>query len=200
MSDDDDVEMPQQKDRRMLAIGLALVAAACLGYAAMTKQWLVNGERVGFGLIENRVCGGWGTDECSVSSNAKAIEQWMERRTNHEYVSSAFTPAGWATLVELVVAAAGLVGAAALALARKRPQLPITPTTIGLLAIMGSLITGCVFVATKPGEAGFVGVGASFWIFGAGAILGIASAQMLAKINRPVDPDLMADAMNPEQF
>jgi hypothetical protein len=57
-----------------------------------------------------------------------------------------------------------------------------------------------VFVATKPGEAGFVGVGQSFWVFGAGAVLGIAGAQMLAKVNRPSDPDLMSDAMNPDEF
>ena len=39
-----------------------------------------------------------------------------------------------------------------------------------------------------------------FWAFGIGAVMGIAAAQMLAKINRPIDPDLLADAMNPEQY
>jgi hypothetical protein len=37
-------------------------------------------------------------------------------------------------------------------------------------------------------------------VFGAGAVLGIAGAQILAKVNRPVDPDLMHDAMNPDEF
>jgi hypothetical protein len=40
----------------------------------------------------------------------------------------------------------------------------------------------------------------SFWVFGAGALAGLAGASLLAKINRPKDPDLMADAMNPDDF
>jgi hypothetical protein len=196
MSDDDDA--PLAKDRRMLAIALAVVAAACMVYAATTKHWLIKGDLIGFGLTENRMC--MNDEHCTMMSNGEFVDEWQRHRGNEEYVSSAFTPMGWATLVELFVAAAGLLGAAGLAIARKKPQLPITPSTVALLAMMLALVTGCVFVATKPGEAGFVGVGASFWVFGVGAVFGIAGAQMLAKINRPVDPDLMADAMDPDQF
>ena len=109
-------------------------------------------------------------------------------------------PTNRALAIALALAAASLVVAAGIAISGKKPQLPITPTTIALLGIMASLITGCVFVATKPGPAGFVGVGISFWVFGVGAVLGIAGAQMLAKVNRPPDPDLMEGAMNPENF
>ena len=64
----------------------------------------------------------------------------------------------------------GLAGAAGLAIASKKLVLPMSPSTLALLAIMAGLITGCVFVAQKPGEAGYVGVGPSFWMFGAGAV------------------------------
>ena len=85
--------------------------------------------------------------------------------------------AGNAVFALLVAAVAGLVVGAILAIVRAHPRLPIAPTTVALLALMLGLITGCVFVATKPGPAGWVGVGTSFWMFGAGAVLGIAAAQ-----------------------
>ena len=69
----------------------------------------------------------------------------------------------------------------------------MAPPTLALLAIIVGIITGCVFIATKPGPAGFVGAGLSFWMFGGGCVLGIAAAQMLARVNRPLDPDLMSD-------
>jgi hypothetical protein len=70
---------------------------------------------------------------------------------------------------------------------------PIAPTTIALLGVMIGLITGCVFIATKPGPTGMVGVGLSFWIFGVGCVMGIAAAQMMAKVNRPPDPEWTVD-------
>ena len=199
MSDPDDSvdPPPRTRDIRYLAIALAFVAAGCFGYAAFTKHWLVKGDIFGFGLWSYQQCAG---DRCESDSNADFVEKWQQIRGDTEYTSGAFVPAGKATFVLLLLAAAGLVGAAAIALARKHPVLPVSPSSVALLAIMFALIAGCVFVATKPGEAGFVGVGGSFWVFGAGAIAGIAGAQMLAKINRPRDPDLMADAMNPDEF
>ena len=50
-----------------------------------------------------------------------------------------------------------------------------------------------VFVATKPGPPGMVGVGLSFWIFGVGAVMGIVGAQLLAKVNRPPDTEWTVD-------
>jgi hypothetical protein len=191
---------------RSLAILLSLAAAAALVYAALTRQWLVNGnvyEQYGFGLRSSFACGqSFGeAHECDELSNSAYVAHEREvSATSARNTSGAFAPMGWATFVECLLAALGLAAAAGLALARKRPDLPMAPTTLALLAIMAALITGCVFVATKQGAPGFVGVGVSFWIFGAGSVLGIAGAQMLAKVNRPVDPDLMEDAMNPEHF
>lgn len=198
--------MPEPAKNRSLAIALSIAAAVALIYAALTRQWLVNGnqyEQYGFGLRSSYACGqSFGeAHECDEMSNSEYIAHEREvSSASARNASGAFSPMGWATFVECLVAALGLIAAAGIAIAKKRPDWPMAPTTLALLAIMASLITGCVFVATKPGAPGFVGVGMSFWIFGAGSVLGIAGAQMLAKVNRPVDPDLMEDAMNPEHF
>ena len=196
---------PQKRPNRWLAIGLAIAAAACLVTATFTQKWLVNGnvyEQIDFGLRTMSQCGSaFGEAECDRFSNSAFVEQMRSVNAAAERdTSSAFSPMGWATFVECLLAALGLVLAATIALAGKHPDLPMAPTTLALLAIMAALITGCVFVATKPGPPGFVGVGLSFWLFGAGAVLGIASAQLLAKVNRPIDPDLMEGAMKPEEF
>ncbi len=191
--------MPEKKDNRPLAIGLAIAAAACLLFASFTQKWLVNTQlEVGFGLRSNQECAG--PDSCRSQSNSSLVSELQEAEGNSDNASGAFAPMGWVTFGVLLAAALGLLGAAGIAAAKKKPTWPMAPTTVTLLGLMISLITGCVFVATKPGPAGFVGVGLSFWLFGAGAVIGIAAAQMLAKINRPEDPDLMAGAMNPDQF
>jgi len=201
-----DVDPKPNKDNRSLAIGLALGAALLLAFAAFSRTWVARPHGIGFGPM--------GCTSCNVAlpravdapepdtsmSNGAFIEMLRATGIDDKYASSAFAPMGWATFVLCLLAALGLLGAAALALQHKRPDLPIAPTTVALLATMLALITGCVFVATKPGGPGFVGVAMGFWAFGIGAVMAIAAAQMLAKINRPVDPDLLADAMNPEQY
>jgi len=198
-------EAPASKTpSRALAIGLALAAAACLSTAAFTQSWLVNGnvyEQIHFGLRTMTVSGSSFGEQDTTRSNSQVVDEMGEvNAAAARDTSSVFAPMGWATFVESLLSSLGLLVAAAIALARKRPDLAITPTTIALLGVMAGLITGCVFVATKPGPPGYVGVGLSFWLFGAGCVLGIAGAQMLAKINRPADPDLMEGAMNPDQF
>jgi hypothetical protein len=192
------------KPSAVLAIVLALAAAACLSAAAFTNSWLVNGnayEQIHFGLREMTQSGSSFGEADTTRSNAEVVADMREvNAAAARDTSSAFAPMGWATFVECLIAALGLVAAAIIAATRKHPELPITPTTISLLGIMLGLITGCVFVATKPGPPGYVGVGLSFWLFGGGCVLGIAGAQMLAKVNRPPDPDLMEDAMDPDQF
>ena len=193
--------MSEQKsqDNRNFAIAIALGAAACLVYAAFSRHWLVNARvDMMFGLRDNLTCG---SEQCEPTTNAAYVEMIKGMSgLGPEMASDAFSPMGWATTVTCLIAALGLAGAAALALAKKRPALPMSPSTITLLAIMAGLITGCVFVATKPGEGAFVGVGLGFFMFGIGSVGGIVAAQMLAKINRAPDPDLMDGAMNPDEF
>ena len=197
-------EAPKSSNR-VIGIVLALVAGAALIYASVTKQWLSNGtmyEQISFGLRDMSQCGSaFGEKDCDRYSNSEFVQHMNEFGETAAINNSAvFAPMGWITLVACLLAALGLLGAAALAIAGKKPELPMTPSTLALLAIIIGIITGCVFIATKPGPAGFVGAGLSFWVFGGGCVLGIAAAQMLAKVNRPLDPDLMSDAMNADDF
>ena len=183
-------------NNRLLAIALGGVAVALLIFSSFSHRWLFNSarnEEVGFGLRDYYTCqsdGGETTMECRQQSNSVNVFGGD--------VSGAFVPMGWATFIECLVAALGLLGALAIAIAGKRPDPPIAPTTISLLAIMACLITGCIFVATQHEVA--AGVGFGFWAFGGGAVLGLAASLMLSRVNRPIDPDLMEDAMNPDQF
>jgi len=191
---------------RILAIALAFAAAAALIVASFSQGWLANATPDGdvtIGLRTTTECGSIGLtlaepDQCRTKSNAAYADGWDDH--TGRFYSSAFAPMGWVALVACLVAALGLLGAAALGLATKKPSPPISPSTIALLGLMVSLITGCVFVATKPGTPGFVGSGIIFWIFGAGCVVGIPASILLAKVNRPRDPDLMDDAMDPDSF
>jgi hypothetical protein len=182
------------------------VAAACLVFAALGHTWLVNASRytdLGFGLRDNFECRTsysfdgateHGKQACEWRGNGELVKQWREMGPKAARTTSgAFAPMGWATFIVALVAALGLAAAAALGFLRKTPRLPMAPTTLALLGVMAGLITGCVFVATKPGPAGMVGVGMSFWIFGVGCVMGIAGAQMMAKLNRPLDPEWTVD-------
>ena len=195
-----------KKDMRPLATGLCAAAAACLLYAAFTHTWLVNASRyaeLGFGLRSNFECGTsysfdgvaeQSAQKCIEYSNSELIAKWRDMGPEAaKLTSGAFVPTGWITFIVALLAAAGLAASAAFGAAKKAADLPIAPTTVGLLGVMIGLITGCVFVATKPGPAGMVGVGMSFWIFGVGCVMGIAGAQMMAKVNRPPDEEWTVD-------
>ncbi|HEU0033266.1 MAG TPA: hypothetical protein VFQ53_21685 [Kofleriaceae bacterium] len=120
--------------------------------------------------------------------------------TQAHRISSAWTTFGWITFVATLIGAVSVLLAAVLVAAKRRVALPIMPTTTALLGIGVALICGCVFVAVKPGPSGYVGVGVGFFAFGTGMILGLWSSMMLNRLLRPHDPDLLEDAMNPEQF
>lgn len=183
-------------DRRPLAIGLCAAAAVCLLYAAFTETWLVRGSgsfELGFGLRGNHECAtvASGTT-CVELSNSELIEKWRAM-TGDKSVSGGFVPAGWVTFIALVIAALGLAASAALGAMKKLVTRPIAPTSVALLGVMIGLVGGCVFVATKPGPGGLIGVGLSFWMFGIGSVLGIAGAQMMAKVNHALEPDWTVD-------
>lgn len=192
---------PPKKDTRQLAMALAAAAAVCMLYAAFTHHWLANGNKhleFGFGLRTAFSCGTdyGGKTTCESRTNDDVVTEFKElEKASHsaqKLASSAFVPAGWVTLISIILGALGLLASAALAFRKLAPDLPVAPTTVGLLGCMVGLISGCVFVATKPGPPGMVGVGMSFWLFGAGVVMGIVSAQMLAKVIRPPDPEWTA--------
>lgn len=107
---------------------------------------------------------------------------------------------GMITWIAIALAAVSLLAAVAIVLAGKRVRLPIMPTTTALLGVLVALITGCVFVAVKPGPPGYVGVGLGFFVFGGGVVLGLWSSLALNKLMRPHDPDLLEDAMKADEF
>jgi hypothetical protein len=186
----------------------------------------VSHEEVRFGPMGNTICvlHGEGEKQCESMSNGKLVDTWTKMldearervKTAKEddiYAQKFFqelsqtlkaTPAfpvfGWIACISCLVAAASLAIAALLVALKKRLVLPIMPTTTALLGLMVALITGCIFVALKPGPAGYVGVNLGFAAFGGGVVVGLAAALLLNKLLRPYDPDLLADSMNPDQF
>lgn len=197
--DPDDVAEARPKEPpRAVSVLLAVLAAGCLIAACFSHHWLANRHVGDFGYspLSYRDC----RTTCITISNFQVAKNTEFLPFEENRVSHAFPIAGLVTFVVLLVAAGGLLVAAGLAAATKRPNLPVSPTTFALLGLMIGLITGCVFVATKPGEVGAVGVDWSFWAFGIGSVAGIAGAQWLARQIRPADPDLLHDAMNPDQF
>lgn len=195
-------------NKRVVGLGLAVVAAGLLIFASLSRTWLHN-PRLGLsfgprGCINCCYLVGDADDGCSLS-NAGFVESMrvMNAQLGEEKAmptSGVFAPMGWAACVLCLLGALALLATAALAFLNRRPTLPVSPASIALLALMGALLAGCVFVATKPGPAGFVGIGSAFWTFGIGTVAGIAAAQMLATLIRPIDPDLLEDAMNPDQY
>lgn len=130
-------------------------------------------------------------------------DQTVAELTTTKHVSkftAAFWVFGWVTLIAIWIAALSLVLACVMVLAKREFVWPVMPSTTALLGIAVALISGCVFAALKPGPAGYVGVGIGFLAFGIGVVSGLWSSVMLAKLLRPADPDLLEDAMNPDQF
>lgn len=100
-----------------------------------------------------------------------------------------FVIAGWVTSVCLWLGVLGLLAAIGLVLAKATPALPIAPTTISFLTLTVAIVSGCVFVATKPGGTGMLGIGWAFWIFAAGTVAGITASMLLARAMRPAVGD-----------
>jgi hypothetical protein len=130
-------------------------------------------------------------------SDAVAVAVRLEKAY---HTSSAFPIFGWVAMIACLLAALSLAVGAILVIARKRVAWPVMPTTTALLSLIVGLVAGPVFVALKPGPPGFVGVSHGFFAFGAGVIVGLAAALMINKLLRPYDPDLLEDAMRPEEF
>jgi hypothetical protein len=213
-------------NRRILALVLAFVSVAAIGYAAMSKRWLYNprtvdlSAEVGFGPRGMFMCD---DGDCVSQSNSAFVEMLQdivavaEKRVKEDpnnailsaaaqearkqgKAAGAFPVFGWITFLSIIIAAVSLLAAAGIVIAKKRLVLPVMPTTTALLGCMIGLITGCVFVAIKPGPPGFVGVNFGFWAFAGGVMTGIVSCLMLNRLMRPHDPDLLEDAMNPDEF
>ena len=197
-ADDDDTSPPQRPTPRAVGIGLGLLAAGCLLVACFSHRWLANRYRgdLGYSPLSYQQCNA----SCATWSNFQMFEIANHSEEPSDRMTRAFPIAGTTAFAALLAASAGLIVAAAIALTNRRPALPVSPTTIALLGVMLGLVSGCVFVATKPGALGALALSWSFWVFGFGAVTGIAATHLLARQIRPADPDLLHDAMNPDQF
>ena len=208
------------KDHRMVAIILAAVAGVMLLFAGISRHWIGHPQfGVFFGPRGCEGCGslvsGFDSAEEPNMTNGAFIEKLRARLNpatdDAEYAaaasdeadkvtSSAFAPMGWLTFAASIIGGVSLLVCSFLAFQKKKVDLKVAPTTIALLALLIGMITACVFVATKPLGPGGVGVQYTFWIYGAGLVMGLATAQMLAKMLRPEDPDLLDGAMQPDAY
>lgn len=184
-------------------------------------------EEVGFGPLGSSTCidhgedaGGkqcmtmtlsehaalWKRELAEIRENAKRspgdlqVQAFAAQAAEQLKMSSAFVPFAWITLIACGIAALSLIIAAGLVAGGRHVQWPIMPTTTAILALAVALITGCIFVALKPGPAGYVGVNNGFFAYGGGTIVGIAAALMLNKLLRPRDEEGLAEAMDPEHY
>lgn len=182
---------PVRPDARLSSVALCLVAAMLLTAACMSKRWLANGsgpDSISYGLIRFTECigGVCQTHPSNVEPNA------LTRRVPREALSEAFPLAGWATLGASALAITALVACALIGMFRRRLALPIAPPSLALLGLLVAMVAGSLFIATKPGGLGRVGVDWSFVVFSAAVVIGIVAAQRIAKEIRPIDPELEA--------
>lgn len=207
----------RRQQRRVVAIVLAFVSAAGLAVGVFGDQWLVVPEtnrvtgmadvcafdRVNsLGLRTYERCRG----ACEARPTAELIDL-IEARIKcakdknptlppPEQIKVPYSPwhggpgLGLATFIAALLAAAGLLVGGVLALAGKRIAMPIMPTTLGVLGIAVSIVTGCIYVATKPDFSDAVIVGWSFIVFGIAAVIGLAAVFPLNRAIRPIDTEL----------
>ncbi len=179
----------QSGTARLVAVALCLVAATLLAAACLSKRWLGNGsgaDSLSYGIIRHTECI---AGACATRGNDQAPDA-LRLRHPPEQIDRVFPLAGWTTLGASALAIAGLVVCALLGLLNRRLALPIAPSSLALLGLLVAMIGGAVFIATKPGALGRVGVDWGFVVFSVAIVIGLAAAQRIAKQIRPVDPEM----------
>jgi len=201
------IAIAQRQRKRTWPILVALVAAAGLAVGAFGGRWFAGagyGDDFGMGLLSVERCEG----RCVSLSNFDAIDALelqivqikaanMTLPMNQQVPVPrspwhGFPVVGVIALVAALLAAAALALTALLALAGKRVSLPIMPTTIAVLALAISIITGCIFLATKPVLVDLMTLGWTFVVFGVSAVFGLAAVFPLNRQIRPIDVELGA--------
>ncbi|MBK7070704.1 MAG: hypothetical protein IPH44_00250 [Myxococcales bacterium] len=187
--------------KKQTASILAIVAAVLLA-VSLFLPWLKSKQskyvNASMTLLSFKVCSGDG-DECESMSNFKLAKKMKElNELSSKKEGTTFPYFGLITLIVCLGAAAAMLAGGVLGLMGKFVRSPIAITTVGLLAACLGLITGCIFVAVKPGGAGAIGVSWPFFVFGTAIVMGVAACQMLAKAFGPPEYDPYADPMAPQ--
>ncbi len=193
----------RKQRKKALAIVLAFAAAAALIAASLGDRWLTTQDgSQGLGLLDVELC----ASSCKKISNGEFVEMVDKEIEETKAFNRARPPNqqielprpvwhGWPTMA-LIAFGAALLGAAGLliggllALGGKRLVLPIMPTTVAVLGLLVALVTGCIFVATKPIELPSMMVGWTFMTFGGGIVVGLAAVFPLNRLIRPIDEEL----------
>jgi hypothetical protein len=185
---------------RLVAAGIAFVAAAALLFCAVSRQWeTADHQDGGFGPR------GWYCTDCGAGfdgemSNGELVDhvkalkkQYGSYRAIKE-PSAMFAVAGWAALGTCALAAVFLIGAGATALRGGVMTKPVPLHSMALLFLFAALVSGAVFVATNPLRSyGVAPVGISwpFFLFAGAVVAGIVAAQMLAKFKKSDPGDIV---------
>lgn len=194
-----------KKQNRLVAIVLAFAAAAGLVVAAFGPRWLTDPDHTaaGFGLKSFESCVG---AECESGSVFQLVDEIDKQIARIEAANKELPPAqqvavpkkpwhgfpvvGMIAFIMCLLAAGGLVVGAVLALAGKRPEVAVMPTTLAVMGLFLAIVNGCIFVATKPAAIDSMEVGWSFLTFGGAIVVGLAAVFPLNKLIRPIDREL----------
>ncbi|MBZ0233659.1 MAG: hypothetical protein K8M05_15135 [Deltaproteobacteria bacterium] len=171
-TDADELTVKRRKTARVVCIVAAvLVLLPCLGFNWMRAP---RGADAGISLVFTS-----SGDESE--SNLNVVDMYNQYRSESDQILGTFAYAGIATLFFSVIAAGALAAAGGLAFKDKFIRTPIPLTTVALLALCLSLVSGCVFLGAIPKDIMSGGVGWPFFLYGAGVVTGLAGAQMLGK-------------------
>jgi 4-amino-4-deoxy-L-arabinose transferase-like glycosyltransferase len=187
--------------KKQTASILALVAAVLLA-VSLFLPWLKSKHNrylnASMTLLSFTVCRGE-DNECKKVSNFELADEVKKfNQDSPKKEGTTFPYFGLITLIVCLGAAATMAAAGVLGLLGRFVRTPIALTTVGLLAACLGLITGCIFVAVKPGGVGAIGVTWPFFVFGTAIVLGVAACQMLSKAFGPPEYDPYADPMAPQ--
>jgi hypothetical protein len=171
-SDADALKLKRKKTARVVCIVAAvLVLVPCLGL-----RWMKAARGADAGVSLLFVSAG---DESE--SNLNAVDKINEYASDKDKIIGTYAYAGIATLFFAVIAAGALGAAGGLAFKDRFIRTPIALTTVALLALCLSLVSGCVFLGAMPKFGFGGGVSWPFFLYGVGIVTGLTGAQMLAK-------------------
>lgn len=176
-----------QSTRRAIALVIGLVAIAGLASGLFVHKVLVDedaGSSMACGL---RACDSTYGEATVTTSNLQLID---DKRAAHEDVSSVWGYAGLTAWIAALVAIVGLALALIMVATKKYVRIPImTPTTIALTFGAIALVSGCVFVASKPAGIGVTQIGWTFWSFGGGSVVAVIAAFLLSRQLALIEPE-----------